>query len=63
VSNIVHVTKKQGTISICIIFRYLYNSCPKENFPTPFLNPVIDACDVNEALPFMDGYYMPGIPG
>ena len=38
VLNIVLVNKKQGTIRVCIDFRYLNKSCPKDNFPTPHIH-------------------------
>ena len=37
VSIIVPVTKKKGTISVCIDFRDLNKACPKDNFPTPLI--------------------------
>ena len=38
VSNPVLVDKKQGTIHICIDFHDLNRACPKDNFPTPFID-------------------------
>ena len=38
VSNIVPVNKKQGTVRVCIDFRYLNRACPKDNFPTPYID-------------------------
>ena len=37
VSNIVSVTKKQGTIRVCVDYRDLNRACPKDNYPTPFI--------------------------
>jgi hypothetical protein len=56
VSNPVPVDKKQGTIRVCTDFRDLNNACPKDNFPTPFIDQVIDDCAGHEALSFMDGF-------
>jgi hypothetical protein len=56
VSNPVLVDKKQGTIRVCTDFRNLNNACPKDNFPTPFIDQVIDDCAGHEALSFMDGF-------
>jgi hypothetical protein len=42
VSNIVLVPKKQGTIRVCIDYRDLNKACPKENYPTPFIDQIID---------------------
>jgi hypothetical protein len=38
VSNPVAVDKKQGTIRVCTDFHDLNNACPKDNFPTPFID-------------------------
>ena len=38
VSNPIPVDKKQGPIHICTDFRDLNRSCPKDNFPTPFID-------------------------
>jgi hypothetical protein len=56
VSNPVPIDKKQGTICIYIDFHDLNNACPKDNFPTPFIDQIIDDCAGYEALSFMDGF-------
>ena len=38
------VDKKQGTIRMCTDFHDLNKVCPKDNYPTPFIDQVIDAC-------------------
>ena len=38
VSNLVLVDKKQGAICICTDFHDLNRACPKDNFPTPFID-------------------------
>ena len=42
VSNIVPVNKKKGTIKVCIDFRDLNKSCPKDNFPTLHIDQIIN---------------------
>ena len=44
VSNLVLVDKKQGAICICTDFRDLNHACPKDNFPTPFIDRILDVC-------------------
>jgi hypothetical protein len=56
VSNPVPVNKKQGTIRVCTDFHDLNHACPKDNFPTPFIDQIIDDCTGHEALSFMDGF-------
>jgi hypothetical protein len=38
VSNLVMVNKKQGTIHVCVDYRDINKSCPKDNYPTPFVD-------------------------
>ena len=54
VSNLVLVDKKKGTIRVCTNFRYLNKACPKENYPTPFIDQIIYACVGSEVFSFMD---------
>jgi hypothetical protein len=56
VSNPVPVNKKQGMILVCTDFRDLNKACPKDNFPTPFIDQIIDECVGCEAFSFMDGF-------
>jgi hypothetical protein len=56
VSNLVPVNKKQGTIRVCIDFHDLNKACPKDNFPTPFIDQIIDECASFEDFSFMDGF-------
>jgi hypothetical protein len=55
VSNPVSVNKKQGMICVCTDFHDL-NKCPKDNFPTPFIDQIINECAGCEAFSFMDGF-------
>ena len=56
VSNPVPIDKKQGTIRVCIDFRDLNKACPKDNYPTPFIDQIIDECAGNDIFSFMDGF-------
>ena len=47
-SNPVPVDKNQGTIHVCTKFKDLNKSCPKDNYPTPFIDQIIDACAGSE---------------
>ena len=38
VSNIVPVDKKQGEIFFCVDYRDINRACPKDNYPTPFID-------------------------
>jgi hypothetical protein len=56
VSNPVLVDKKQGMIRVCTDFHDLNKACPKDNYPTPFIDQIIDECVGCEAFSFMDGF-------
>jgi hypothetical protein len=56
VSNIVLVMKKQGTIRVCVDYRDLNKACPKDNYPTPFIDQIIDNCTRSVIFSFMDGF-------
>jgi hypothetical protein len=55
-SNPVHVDKKQGTIRVCMDLCDLNKACPKDNFPTPFLDQILDECTGSEVFSFMDRF-------
>ena len=56
VSNIVPMMKKQGTIRVCVNYRDVNQACPKDNYPTPFIDQIIDECAGCEIFSFMDGF-------
>ena len=56
VSNPISIMKRQGMIHNLTDFLDLNKACPKENYPTPFINQVIDSCAGHETLSFMDGF-------
>jgi hypothetical protein len=56
VSNPIPVNKKQGTIRVCMDFRYLNKACPKDNFLTPFIDQILDECAGSKVFSFMDGF-------
>ena len=55
-ANIVPVKKKNGQIRICVDFRDLNGACPKDEFPLPITELLVDATTGFEALSFMDGF-------
>lgn len=56
VSNPIPFTKKQGTIRVCVNYRDLNQAFPKDNYPTPFIDQIIDDCVGCEVFSFMDGF-------
>jgi hypothetical protein len=56
VSNLVLVNKKQGTIHVCVDYRDINKACPKDNYPTPFVDQIVDDCAGSEIFSLMDGF-------
>jgi hypothetical protein len=56
VSNLVPINKKQGMICVCVDYRDINKTCPKENYPTPFVDQIVDDCVRNEIFSLMDGF-------
>jgi len=57
VANIVPITKKNGKIRVCIDFRDLNETYPKDEFPLPITDVMIDNTCGFEWMSFMDGFY------
>ncbi|XP_062003261.1 uncharacterized protein LOC133720801 [Rosa rugosa] len=54
-SNVVPVRKKNGKIRVCIDYRDLNNATPKDVYPMPVADMLVDAVAGHEQLSFMDG--------
>ena len=57
ISNMVPVTKPSGDIKICRDFRDLNKACPKDDFPLPNIDMIVDLTSRHEILSLMDGFY------
>ena len=55
-SNIVPIKKKNGQIRCCVDFRNLNRACPKDKFPLPNMDLLIDSAARNAMFSFMDGF-------
>jgi hypothetical protein len=56
VSNLVSIDKKGGSIRVCVDYRDIKKICPKDNFPTPSVDQIIDDCAGSEIFSLMDGF-------
>ena len=56
VANIVPVIKKNGQVRICIDFLDLNRACPKDDFPLPHIDLLIDNTAGYKMLSFMDRF-------
>jgi hypothetical protein len=55
ISNMVPVTNPSGDIRICTDFRDLNKACPKDDFPLPNIDMIVDLTAGHEILSLMDG--------
>jgi len=56
VSNIVVVPKKEGKIRVCVDFRDLNQASPKDNFPLPHIDMLVDNAARSSTYSSMDGF-------
>jgi hypothetical protein len=59
-ANVVMVQKKSGKWCMCIHFTSLNKACPKDNFPLPRIDKIIDSgagCEVMSLLDCFSGYH------
>jgi len=56
VSNIVVVPNKEGKIRVCVDFRDLNRASPKDNFPLPHIDMLVDNAARSSTYSFMDGF-------
>jgi hypothetical protein len=60
IANVVMVQKKSGKWCMCIDFTSLNKACPKDNFPLPRIDKIVDSvagCEVMSLLDCFSGYH------
>ena len=55
-ANIVLVPKKDGKVRMCMDYRDLNKACPKDNFPLPHIDTLVDNAASSAMYSFMDGF-------
>ena len=55
-SNVVLVKKENGKWWLCIDFTYINRVCPKDSFPLPQIDLIVDATASHELLSFIDAF-------
>ena len=50
------ILKKKGKLRICIDFRNLNNATPKDEYPMPIVDMLIDSASGHRILSFLDRY-------
>jgi hypothetical protein len=56
IANPVLMPKKSGKWWMCVDYTSLNKACPKDLFPVPQINKVIDLTTVCELMSFLDAY-------
>ena len=55
--NVVPIPKKDGKVRVCVDFRDLNKDKPKNDFPPPYINMIVDSTTGYLMLSFMDGFF------
>ena len=50
------VPKNDGKVRMCVDFRDLNKACPKEDFPLPYIDVLMDNMARSALMSFMDGF-------
>ena len=56
-ANVVLVKKANGKWRLCIDFTDINKACPKDSFPLPRIDLIVDATTGHELLSFMDAFF------
>ena len=56
VANIVPVPKKDGKVRMCVDYRDLNRTSPKDNFPLPHIDTLVDNTAKYSLFSFIDGF-------
>ena len=55
-ANVVLVKKANGKWRMCVDFTDLNKACPKDNFPLPRIDQLVDSTTGHKLLTFMDAF-------
>ena len=55
-ANVIIVPKKDGNVRVCVDFRDLNKASPKDDFPLPHIDMLVDSTAGHSMLSFMDGF-------
>ncbi|RDY14327.1 hypothetical protein CR513_00605, partial [Mucuna pruriens] len=56
VANIMLVPKKDGKVRVCVDYKDLNRASPKDNFPLPHIDLLVDNTTQHSCYSFMDGF-------
>ena len=55
-ANVIMVKKANGKWRMCVDFTDLNSACPKDSFPLPRINQLVDSTVRHKLLTFMDAF-------
>ena len=55
-ANIIHVPKKDSNVRVCVDFQDLNKVSPKDDFPLPHIDMLVDNTTGHSMVSFMDGF-------
>jgi len=56
IANVVLVPKNDGKVRMCVDFRDLNKACPKDDFPLPHIDVLVNNTTGSVLMSFMDGF-------
>ena len=56
-ANVVVVPKKGGKWRVCVDYTDLNDTCPKDSFPLPRIDQIVDASAEHGMLSFLDAFF------
>ena len=56
-TNVVVVPKKEGKWRVCVDYTNLNNACPKDSFPLPRIDQIVDSTTGQGMLSFLDAFF------
>ena len=56
IANVVPMPKKDGKVRMCMDFRGLNKACPKDDFPLPYIDVLVDNTAGSALMSFMDSF-------
>ena len=55
-ANIVPIPKKDGKVRMCVYYRDLNKASPKDDFPLPHIDVLVDSTAKSKVFSFLDGF-------
>ena len=56
IANVVPMPKEDGKVRMCLDFRGLNKACPKDDFPLPYIDVLVDNTADSALMSFMDSF-------